>query len=313
MMSSVTVAFTVAIAATLFGTAEGLEGLTLTYATNTSDSGSHRIGATGVEKTCMNMQLAGTHTIQIISNGKSRSFDLFVPQNLPDNTPRPALFMWHGFAGSPKAVIEFTGINKEAEVNQWFAVYPKGTGLIRGFNGAGCCPGVSSNDVQFAKDIIAWLKANTCLDEAKLFSTGFSNGGFMSNRLACELADVFAGIAPHSGTIGKTYDCKPSRGVPVLLFHGDSDPTVPFFGNGQWLSFEQEAAKWAQLNECGDVDSARETYTSQTTTCVRFDKCKRNDVPVEYCAISGLAHKWSGSNDYDIDATDYLFKFFLSL
>lgn len=326
-MNSFSLAVTAVVTA-LLGTSEGVALGQLAYLgadgnVKQSDGsslklhvgGSYRIASLNntASDTCMNMERAGTHTIQIISSGKSRSFDIFVPQNLHDNTIRPALFMWHGFAGTPKAVMEFTGINKEAENSQWYAVYPKGSGLIRGFNGAGCCPGVSSDDVQFARDIIAWLKANTCVDESKVYSTGFSNGGFMSNRLACEVPELFAGIAPHSGTMGKTFACNPTKGIPVLMFHGDSDPTVPFFGNGQWMSFEEVAAKWAKLNECGDESNARESFTSQTTTCVRYDKCGRDNVPFEYCAITGLAHKWSGEGNYDVDATDYLFQFFKNL
>lgn len=258
---------------------------------------------------CSNMKSAGTHTIQLTSSGQSRSFDLFVPKSLANGDPRAAVFVWHGFSGTPIKMQSITKASMQAELYKWFVVYPKGTGLIKGFNGAGCCPGVTANDVQFAKDIVMWLKTEMCLDDSRVFSTGFSNGGFMSNRLGCEAPDVFKAIAPHSGTMGKTFFCNPSRGVPVLMFHGDADPTVPFFGNGQWFSFAEVATKWAALNQC-DEATARDSYTSETTTCVRYDSCGRDNVPFEYCEISGLAHSWSGERNFDVDATGHLFKFF---
>lgn len=263
----------------------------------------------GAAGQCQNMKTAGTHTIQITSSGKTRSFDLFVPKSLASNDPRAAVFVWHGFSGSPSKMQTITKASMQGELYKWFVVYPKGTGLIKGFNGAGCCPGVSADDVQFARDIVEWLKMEMCLDTSRVFSTGFSNGGFMSNRLGCEAADVFKAIAPHSGTMGKTFTCNPSKGVPVMMFHGDADPTVPFFGNGQWFSFAEVATKWATLNECKE-GTARDGFTSETTTCVRYDSCGRDNVPFEYCEISGLAHNWSGERDYDVDATGHLFKFF---
>jgi polyhydroxybutyrate depolymerase len=294
----------------------GLLSLSVNALAIKSDDRMVKIGAAAANETaqaCTNMYQSGIHTIQITSSGSKRTFDVFIPSILSDNDPRPTIFMWHGFSGSPSKVMEFTNINKEAEQKRWFAVYPKGTGLISGFNGAGCCPGVFANDVQFAKDIITWLKTELCVDADNVFSTGFSNGGFMSNRLACEVPELFKAIAPHSGTIGKSYNCNPSKGVPVLLFHGDADPTVPYFGNSQWMSFQEAAAKWAQLNQCGDENNARDSYQSQTTTCVRFDSCGRDNVPLEYCSITGLAHSWSGVADYDIDATAHLFEFFMAL
>ena len=55
-----------------------------------------------------------------------------------------------------------------------------------------------------------------------------SNGGFMSNRLACDRADVFAAVAPVAGTLGVGVACNPSRPVSVWEAHGTADPLVPF-------------------------------------------------------------------------------------
>ena len=63
-----------------------------------------------------------------------------------------------------------------------------------------------------------------------VFATGMSNGGFMTNRLACDHADVFAAIAPVSGTLGVGVACNPSRPVSVLDAHGTGDAMVPFNG-----------------------------------------------------------------------------------
>lgn len=208
--------------------------------------------------------------------------------------------------------MEFTNINAFAENERWLAVYPVGTGLIKGFNGAGCCPGVRADDVQFAKDIISYLMTEMCFDSNNVFSTGFSNGGFMTHRLACEVPELFKGFAVHSGLIGKDFDCSPSQGVPMLMVHGDADTTVPYYGNGNWDAFADVAGRWANNNACGSEDNAMSTLSTETSQCVRYNNCGKG-VPLEYCTVVGLAHKWSGSRNFDVEFTAYLFDFFMSL
>lgn len=262
---------------------------------------------------CSNLHAPGVHSVNIASSGKTRTFEIFVPSGLTAGAVRPAVFMWHGYGSTPQKVMGITQINVFSQTEKWFAIYPVGTGLIKGFNGAGCCPGATDNDVQLAKDIIAYLTTNMCLDATRVYTTGFSNGGFMTNRLACEAATMFKGFAVHSGLIGNTFTCTPSKGVPMLMIHGDADPTVPFNGNGQWLAFADVAAHWISKNSCGGQENSRPSYTTDTTTCIRYDACSKNSVPFEYCSVMGLDHNWSGNRNYDVEATAYIFNFFKNL
>lgn len=262
---------------------------------------------------CVNTLPAGSHTVEISSSGRSRSFDVYVPTGLTADETRPVVFFWHGYGGSPAKIMEFAKPNQLADKHKCIIAYPKGTGIIAGFNGAGCCPLISVDDVRLFRDITDWLISNMCGDGSNMFSAGFSNGGFMSNRLACEASDVVKGIAVHSGSIGKSFGCSPTKGIPVLLIHGDADPTVPYFGNGQWKSFAEMAQTWADNNQCGSEENARAGYRSQKTECIRYDSCARDAVPLEFCTVKDLAHAWSGDGDYELDATQHIFEFFESL
>jgi polyhydroxybutyrate depolymerase len=262
--------------------------------------------------TCTNSLAAGTHSVTISSGGKNRQFDIYVPYGLVDDEIHPAIFTFHGYASNPSKIANLANTVPYAESYKWYAIFPKGSGFILSFNGAGCCAGNTQDDVGFARNIIAWLEENTCVDTAKVFSTGFSNGGFMTHRLACEASDVFAAFAPHSGLIEKTFapTCSPQYSRPILALHGTADGVVPFFGNGNWNSFSEVMDFWTQEEGC--TDEAAEIFRTDSTHCIRFDNCN-NGVPVEYCDIAGLAHTWSGSNSdrpQDIDATAYIFMFF---
>lgn len=281
------------------------------------------LAGTGSAQTCVNTLEPGTHTITIAVEEKgffgnvklaNRQFNVFVPSGLQPNDPRPALFTYHGYAGNPSGIADITNVPAHAEAQQWFGVFPRGTGLILSWNGAGCCVGNTKDDVSFARGIVSWLGANLCLDTTRVFATGFSNGGFMTNRLACEASDIFAAFAPHSALMGTQYvtECNPQFTRPFLSFHGLNDGVVPFHGNGNWISFSQMMDYWTSTNECGGEENAVEIFRTATTHCIRYDSCK-DDVPVEYCDIVDMAHVWSGSSSgsaSDIDATAYIFSYF---
>lgn len=266
-----------------------------------------------VSSSCLNTLPPGTHTVEVTSGGSKRTFDLYVPTGLTDNDPRPVVFFWHGYGGNPKKIEEFAHPNEMADKYRYLVVYPKGTGILPGFNGAGCCPLIFADDVAFFREMTSWAGRNMCGDISNIFSAGFSNGGFMTNRLACEASDVVKGIAVHSGSMNKGWSCNPTKGMPTLLIHGDADPTVPYFGNGDWKSFGELAQKWSDLNQCGSESNAVPGYTSEKTECVRYDSCSRDNVPLEFCTVKEMGHTWSGDGDYQIDATSYIFKFFDAL
>jgi polyhydroxybutyrate depolymerase len=219
------------------------------------------LGAASAQ-TCINKINPGTSTQQITVGSVKRTFDLYVPYELVDNEVHPAVFMWHGYSSSPAGIAAKTKTIPNAESYKWYAVFPKGTGLILSFNGAGCCVGNTQDDVGFARAIIAWLQANTCVDAGKVFSSGFSNGGFMTHRLACEASDVFHAFAPHSGLMEKEFatTCAPEFNRPILSFHGLNDGVVPYFGNGNWNSFSSVMGQWATFNQCGP-DTQVERHT----------------------------------------------------
>ena len=79
--------------------------------------------------------------------------------------------------------------------------------------------------------IVGDVAARRTLDRARVYSTGHSNGGYMSYRLACSASDLVAAVAPVSaGSPFLNFDagCFPSRPVPVLTLHGNNDNTVPY-------------------------------------------------------------------------------------
>ena len=129
-----------------------------------------------------------------------------------------------------------------------------------------------------------------CANKDQLFAMGFSNGGMMTNRIGCELADTFRAIAPFDGPIktgGGGFDaCQPSRPMSVVQFCGAADSVC----NG---GIAATMATWGAHAKCDTGKATLPTYESATTHCQKYQGCAAGTL-VEWCMIDGLGHEFSG-------------------
>ncbi|MGE5293477.1 MAG: alpha/beta hydrolase family esterase [Solirubrobacterales bacterium] len=106
---------------------------------------------------------------------------------------------------------------------------------ILGWNGGPRQPGGTDSsrsrvdDVGFTRAMLDDLGKVVKVDWHRVYATGMSTGAIMVYRLASELSDRVAAIAPTAGPMG-TQTCDPKRPVSVMHFHGTEDPAVPFVG-----------------------------------------------------------------------------------
>jgi polyhydroxybutyrate depolymerase len=212
-----------------------------------------------------------------------------------------------------------TGMNAAADASGFVAVHPEGTGSPRSWNGGACCGTAASSgtdDVGFVAAIVDQLESELCVDRARVFATGFSNGGFLSHRLGCELADRIAAIAPVSGVLGIDA-CSPTRPVPVIHIHGTEDLLVPYDGNPyrDYISVADSIAGWVARDGC--AGSPAVTFAQGDATCETYSGCAGN-ADVTLCTIDGGGHQWPGGvslpggghTSTDLDATAAIWDFF---
>jgi polyhydroxybutyrate depolymerase len=134
-----------------------------------------------------------------------------------------------------------------------------------------------------------------CVDERRVYATGISNGGMLAIRLACELSERFAAVAPVAATL--TYNaCAPTRSVPLMHIHGDADAHVPIgggFGCGpsgvEYKSLDQSMALWAEENAC--TGDAVELLREGNGICASEGAC---DAETIRCVVEDGGHDWHG-------------------
>ncbi len=263
----------------------------------------------------------------IWSGGIMRTLRVYVPAIYDGQTPRPLVFNFHG---SPQTAVNFENMTKfrsVADTANFILITPNGT-VIGGGQGWNNYPsGSDVDDVLFVSDMIDYLKGKYNIDTARVYSSGYSNGGMMGYELACKLSGRIAAIASVAGSmeVGRLQACAPSQVVPILEIHGTNDPLVPYNGglNGSILlaAVDSVLKFWVNYDQCDATPIVSDVPNIVTTD---FSTVKRHVWPncaggssVELLKITGAGagHTWPGlstpNTNRDIIADQEIWRFFL--
>src|SRR5258706_15866061 len=273
----------------------------------------NRSSSTNVPQPNQSSVQTGSMDETISSGGVMRHYILHVTSSEQQGDAVALSFDFHGYGSNSQQEENLTGMSAKAEREGFMVVYPDG--LSNAWHDG---PGAEGKaDQQFIRDLIAALESQYSIDAKRIYATGISNGGGMTNRLGCDMADVIAAIAPDSGAYNFWQDCYPSRPMPVLAFHGLDDNIVPYNGGtpkAMEPPIEEWAASWATLNGC----SASPTITTpvDTVTVHTWQSCKDNADVILY-SLANHGHSWPGSavmpksiTSQAVNATDLMWEFF---
>lgn len=272
--------------------------------------------------------VAGDFTLTLTSGGLARDSLLHVPASYDPAKGTMLVVNYHGFSSNAAEQLALTAMNSVADADGFVVAYPDGIGS--GWNAGDCCTELQTtkvDDVQFTRDLLARIESGYCIEPRRVYATGFSNGGFLSHLLACELADTFAAVAPVSGVLGVPLPtCLPARPVPVLDIHGTADPVVPYDGGPAlkllppivFLSVDATVSFWRSADAC--LGAPEITYAEGDATCVRWGDCD-GGADVEQCVLVGDGHQWPdgtvavpglGNMSTSLPATQYIADWFIA-
>jgi polyhydroxybutyrate depolymerase len=257
----------------------------------------------------------GDHTIEIEHDGVTRMALVYVPGSIKPGTPAPLVLNFHGFTSDAKEQSQFSAMNPRADAEGFVVAYPQGLG--ESWNAGACCGDAMSknvDDVGFVRALVESLEEKLCIDARRVYATGMSNGGFMSHRLACEAADIFAAVAPVSAINGMS-DCTPSRPVPVMMFNGTADILVSYDGGGNFDTSAPETFQgWADRDGC--TDDAVISKMAGKASCQSHEECD-GGVSVTLCTFEDMGHCWPGqsfcglgNSSTDLSANEEMWAFF---
>ena len=234
------------------------------------------------------------------------------------------LFNLHGYGSNALEQMYYTNFNNLANTkeNNFILIHPQGaplntvlTSSSSHWNSGGWTIGSTVDDVDFIDTIIKLVSQKYNLNQDRIYSTGMSNGGFMSYHLACNLSSKIAAVASVTGSMSKeTYeDCNPDHPTSILQVHGTIDATVPFEGNSAlgMRSINDVMNYWKLYDACDTEPVSIITDYFDIEISVQHDTYLNclNDVQVELYKIEGMGHRWPNKQRYGISATETIWEF----
>jgi len=193
---------------------------------------------------------AQTRTMKIA--GVNRTYIIHAPDGL--NNP-PLLFNIHGFDMSAPSQQNYTKMDAVADREKFIVVYPE---ALSNSSNQKSWDLSGPNDFEFIMAIIDTIDKEYQIDKKRIYACGFSQGGFMSFQLACRYSDIFAAIAPTSGTVSGT--CNLKRPVPMRLTFGTNEFDR---GAAQTAQFMESVTKWVGLLNCPENPVITRPYPSE--------------------------------------------------
>lgn len=257
-----------------------------------------------------------------------RTYRVHAPETSAGNRPLPLVIAFHGHYGTGAGMASMTRFNDVADKHGFIVAYPDGYHRSWG-DARGTTPAdvAGIDDVAFTSAMIDKISKEYTVDPDRIYATGMSNGGFFSQRLACDLSDRIAAVAVVASTLSERLSvrCQPDRPISVMIIMGTADPLVPWNGGemrkgsgGMVLSAEDSAKKWADINSCNETPEIKNL--SARVRSETYSRCK-DGTEVVLNAVQDAGHTWPGGRPYlpefivgkvsrELDADEVIWSFF---
>ena len=248
-----------------------------------------------------------------------RTFRLFVPHSYDGSEPVPLVVGLHGKTVSANHQAWASDFNAIAEREGFLTLYPEGIdnqwnyirGVPDGFAGIG-----PWDDDLFLNNLLDDLSQHLNIDPNRIYVTGLSNGGFMTQRLACTQQDRYAAFASvaATGTRELPVLCEGQGLIPIMYIHGTLDAIVPWdgmpiqtaSGNLTYVSLPMSNTMgfWVFRNGCqtDELDIEELPQVDEATSSHRILGVGCPDTaPVQLYMVEGGGHVWPGVREIDND------------
>jgi polyhydroxybutyrate depolymerase len=283
---------------------------------------------------------AGESTLPFSASGDTGVYIRHLPPSYTGRQPLPLVLDLHGYSETAAIQVSVSALGPYGDTHHFITLTPQTDGPVPLWN-----TDLKGKDVAFLGALLDTAEQSLCIDEARIFVTGYSNGAFMTSALACAFSDRIAAAAPIAG-IQEIKGCSFRRPVPVVAFHGTADPFVPYDGSvgpaalklpapdgsGKTLgqlgsgapkkgpSIPDATAAWAKRNGC----SANPTSKAVASDVTLISYSCPSDAPVELYRVTGGGHAWPGSRldaalskvigrvTFSINANDIMWAFFMA-
>jgi poly(3-hydroxybutyrate) depolymerase len=212
-----------------------------------------------------------TGTQTLTSDGVQRSYWVEMPAGYDPNKPYPVIIGLHWRGGSADDVRGWSGFFGLKNEYGNSAIFLAPQGLDAGW------ANTNDRDIRFMRSMITQVQQGACTDTQRVFATGFSYGGMMSNAIGCEMGDVVRAVVPMAGSLWSGCGASTYR-VAAMFIHAQDDNTVPYTAG------EEARDTFLARNSCSAT-----TVPIGSNGCVEYQGCTAGK-PVVWCGTATGGH-----------------------
>ncbi len=264
------------------------------------------LAITFITTVAMHAQQVINATLQ--NDGRTRQYRLYVPASYDASKPAPLILNFHGFTNNIDTQYNQSDFRQLAEDNQFIFVTPQGLGGFFSGWAINNSFGGNEDDLGFSDALINKIQEDFNINEKRIYATGFSNGGFFSYRLACELSPRIAAVASVAGSMTRIWidrgQCQPQHPTAVLQITGTNDNVISINGNGSNEPIQDVMEYWSSVNN-GDPTPEVIQLGGGSTRSI-WDNGD-NGTTAEFIRVQGKGHSWNGGN---VNTSQEIWKFF---
>ncbi|MBI4931240.1 MAG: T9SS type A sorting domain-containing protein [Bacteroidetes bacterium] len=262
-----------------------------------------------------------TQTYSFTYQSIVRDYIVHLPAGYNASNKYPLVINMHGYTSTASQQQTYSQMNVVADTGKFIVVYPDG---VNNAWNAGFGTNPTIDDVGFLSTMIDTMEKNFSIDSTKIYSCGLSNGGFMSFRLACELQNRIAAIAPVSGLMSDSTRlfCQNNCPVPLIYFHGTADAVVNYNGALGYASVDSTIKIWVGKDGCPQtpvITNIPDINSTDGCTVTKYVYSPgQNSSEVIFFKIINGGHTWPGAfpvpslgnTNQDIKASGEIWNFF---
>ena len=232
-----------------------------------------------------------------------RPYRVVEPSSYDGGTPLPLVLALHGYGNSSTGLDAEFGLKRLAERRDFLLVMPNALADSRG-NRAWHPENETAFpfDREYLRALLLDAKARYAVDPSRVFVFGYSQGGHMAHRLACDSADVVTALVSLAGQAPKARSgCVPVQKVSALQVHGTEDQAIGYSGDAtepidpRVPSAHETIAVWGRVDECGALTASTRTLDlsfevdGDETTVEVYADCPPG-IGVELWTMNGVQH-----------------------
>lgn len=254
--------------------------------------------------------------------GLTRTYQLYVPAAYNSSTSVPLVLNLHGYGSNNTQQMSYGNFKPIADTANFLILAPQGSLDQNSIAHWNANWGTGVDDIGFLSALIDTISANYNVNQNKIYSTGMSNGGFMSFTLAGQLSNKITAVASVTGTMSILQIPANTLTIPmpIMQIHGTADGTVNYNGDTYFLSVDDVLNYWIGHNNCNVtpvVTPVPDINTADGCTAERYDYINGdNGAEVVHYKITSGGHTWPGApfsagvTNQDFNASVEIWKFF---